>query len=345
MLKMLFTKTAPLFALWVLTLMPPASIAIEDCGASSTECEFREQIEELQKQLTNKQTLINGLKSQIEKQHKQIGDLQTQLSDFNNTLSSIRQKMNTISVKSGNVGIGTTTPQAKLEVAGQAKVSSLITTGNVGIGTNSPSAKLEVAGQAKVGSLIATGKVGIGTTTPRAKLDVKGTVHVNKLRIGYWEIYQHQHNGGLYFAKGNKNYAAFNNYGNKRIWDAGKGHISDLRFKTNFKPLLGVTDKLAHVRAVYFTWNDHDKVKDFDKKTNIGLIADELEKVFPELVFFDDEGYRYIDYEKVSAVLLAAIKELHQLILKNKDNHGRALEQIRTRLNVLETEWAKCPNS
>jgi outer membrane murein-binding lipoprotein Lpp len=142
-------------------------------------------------------------------------------------------------------------------------------------------------------------------------------IHVKgAIRIGDWEISE---NGRMLAFKKNGNiHVKFDDRG-PRIWDTGKDSwISDLRFKTHIEPLIGVTDKLAHLRAVYFNWNDHDKVKHFEKKTNIGLIADELEKVFPELVSYDKEGYRYIHYDKLSVVLLAAIKELHQLVINEK---------------------------
>jgi hypothetical protein len=71
MLKIPITKTAPLFL--VAVLMPSASIAIEDCGTSVTECRMKQQIEDLQRQ--NKT------------QQGQITELQT-------ALSSLRQKMN-----------------------------------------------------------------------------------------------------------------------------------------------------------------------------------------------------------------------------------------------------------
>jgi hypothetical protein len=63
---------------------------------------------------------------------------------------------------SGDVGIGTASPQAKLDVNGGFNVS-----GDVGIGTTSPQAKLDVNGGFNV-----SGDVGIGTTSPSHKLNV-----------------------------------------------------------------------------------------------------------------------------------------------------------------------------
>ncbi len=48
------------------------------------------------------------------------------------------------------------------------------------------------------------------------------------------------------------------------------------------------------------------------KDKQIGLIAQEVEKVFPELVSTDSEGYKSIAYGKLTAVLIEAIKELQQ---------------------------------
>ena len=70
--------------------------------------------------------------------------------------------------KKGNVGIGTTSPAAKLHVNGGDAVIS----GNVGIGTTNPAAKLHVNG----GNAVISGNVGIGTTNPAAKLHVDGSV-------------------------------------------------------------------------------------------------------------------------------------------------------------------------
>ncbi|MFN3329287.1 MAG: tail fiber domain-containing protein, partial [Fervidobacterium pennivorans] len=51
-------------------------------------------------------------------------------------------------------------------------------------------------------------------------------------------------------------------------------------------------------------------------RRQIGFIAQDVEKVFPELVFEDSEGIKSLDYSKFTPVLLQAIKEQQQQIEK-----------------------------
>ena len=88
---------------------------------------------------------------------------------------------------------------------------------------------------------------------------------------------------------------------------------SDARFKTNIMPLTHVLDRLDAVRGVSFEWNELYEAVGYqpDGKPHIGLIAQELEEVFPELVTSSgSEQYRAVDYGKLTAVLLEAVKEL-----------------------------------
>jgi hypothetical protein len=144
------------------------------------------------------------------------------------------------------------------------------------------------------------GNVGIGTSAPVQKLDVAGTVRCVSLI-----------------------------------------QTSDEQLKTDVQPLAGVLDKLNQVRGVSFRWND--KAQSLGAKTgerHIGVLAQELEKAFPELVTTpqaasveelakgldlqtltpevkqrlekDAEAARYkaVDYSQLTVVLLEAVKEL-----------------------------------
>jgi hypothetical protein len=86
---------------------------------------------------------------------------------------------------------------------------------------------------------------------------------------------------------------------------------SDARLKTNIMPLTDVMDKLGKIRGVSFKWNELDPYGRSESEREIGLIAQEVEEVFPELITtWGDEGYRGIDYNRFTGVLLEAIKEL-----------------------------------
>jgi hypothetical protein len=52
----------------------------------------------------------------------------------------------------------------------------------------------------------------------------------------------------------------------------------------------------------------------FDSETQIGLIAQDVEKVFPELVRTDNNGFKAVSYEKLSVILLEGMKEQQKQI-------------------------------
>jgi len=96
--------------------------------------------------------------------------------------------------------------------------------------------------------------------------------------------------------------------------------ISDSRLKDNIIPISGALDKIKSLRGVSYTWNSGKK----KGKQDIGLIAQEVEKVIPEIVkdkklplmdgIDPDETYKTIDYEKIIAVLVEAVKDQQKQI-------------------------------
>jgi hypothetical protein len=88
---------------------------------------------------------------------------------------------------------------------------------------------------------------------------------------------------------------------------------SDARLKTNVVPLANTLDKLEHVRGVSFEWNDQYRaLGGSSTRREIGVIAQEVEQVFPELVSLADNGYRRVDYDRLTAVLIEAVTELRK---------------------------------
>jgi hypothetical protein len=87
---------------------------------------------------------------------------------------------------------------------------------------------------------------------------------------------------------------------------------SDLRYKTNIRPVYNALDKVKALRGVYFNWNKEAfPDKNFGSKDELGFIAQEIENVVPEIVTKDNskEEYRSVKYDKLVALLVEAIKE------------------------------------
>ncbi len=80
---------------------------------------------------------------------------------------------------------------------------------------------------------------------------------------------------------------------------------SDVRLKTRISTLRNSLAKISQLRGVSFAWKNNT-----EDETEIGLIAQEIEKVVPELVNSDDEGYKSVEYSKLTALLIEAVKEL-----------------------------------
>ena len=88
---------------------------------------------------------------------------------------------------------------------------------------------------------------------------------------------------------------------------------SDVRVKENIKTIDNSLEKVSKLRGVEF-----NKIGDNIK--SIGVIAQEIEKVIPEVVREDDKGMKSVAYGNITGILIEAIKELKKEIeeLKNK---------------------------
>lgn len=78
---------------------------------------------------------------------------------------------------------------------------------------------------------------------------------------------------------------------------------SDLRLKTDLKALNNAIETISKLGGYTYTLKD-------EKQRRGGLIAQEVESVFPEAVRTDSKGYKSIDYNAIIALLVNAIKEL-----------------------------------
>ncbi len=200
-------------------------------------------------------------------------------------------------------GIGTTTPAVKLHIRSNGSTlrlegsdhtymeffpqGALTRFGWVGY-PSANSNDFTISSQSAVGSLLlytnnserfrinASGNVGIGTSTPSVRLQVAGDIIANSI--------------------------------------AGS---SDARFKTNFLPIESSLQKVLQLRGVTFDWKTKEfPERAFPEKRSLGFIAQEVEQVIPEVVQTENnsQGYKSVQYDKVVALLVEAIKEQQKQI-------------------------------
>ena len=93
-------------------------------------------------------------------------------------------------------------------------------------------------------------------------------------------------------------------------------YSSDIKFKENVKDISGALSIVDAVGGKTFEWTDEYISSQggedgyFVRKQDFGVVAQDLEKVFPLAVRTRDDGSLSVDYEKLTAVAFAAIKEL-----------------------------------
>ncbi len=111
------------------------------------------------------------------------------------------------------------------------------------------------------------------------------------------------------------------------------GACSDRRFKQNIMPLASSLDKVSKLQGVAFTWNQAAfPSRQFPAGKEIGLIAQDVEPIIPEVVQTDAQGYKSVAYDKLTAVLIEAVKELK---LKN-GSQDSLIQTLNTRIKALE---------
>ena len=97
-------------------------------------------------------------------------------------------------------------------------------------------------------------------------------------------------------------------------------YSSDIRLKENIRLIADPIGIINQIRGVYYDWtDDHIKARGgedgyFVRKHDIGVIAQEVEKVLPEIVAERDDGTKVVKYEKIVALLIEAVKDQQQQI-------------------------------
>ena len=102
-------------------------------------------------------------------------------------------------------------------------------------------------------------------------------------------------------------------------------YSSDISLKDNIRPIESAIFKVKQIRGVEFDWNEKSTESQQEKGHDVGLIAQEVEKVLPEVIQIREDGIKAISYEKVVPLLVEAIKE-QQTTIENLESRLKLLE-------------------
>lgn len=232
----------------------------------------------------------------------------------------------------GNFGLGSNNPDRRVSIQaglGAANNSHLsfkegggVTMGTIGLETTTTNDFLfaAIAGmrfytQSSVGTsgtptnevmrILTSGNVGIGTTAPSHKLEVCGSIGTTSATV-----------------------------------TTSITCSSDKRFKKNISPLQNSLEKVLNLQGVNYDWRiDEFPNKHFNEGQQLGFIAQEIEEVLPIVVQTDKEGYKSVDYSRLTPVLAEAIKE-QQAIINAQQNQINSLQSELASLQELKAQVA-----
>lgn len=105
---------------------------------------------------------------------------------------------------------------------------------------------------------------------------------------------------------------------------------SDKRLKTNINNINNWLDLVSKINGVTYNWKNKNK----DQRLQYWVIAQEVEKLIPELVSEDDKWIKSVNYIWFTPVLIEAVKELR----KENENLKKQNEEILKRLEILESK-------
>ena len=111
---------------------------------------------------------------------------------------------------------------------------------------------------------------------------------------------------------------------------------SDRRLKKDIEPLYGALDTMLQLHGVSYQWRDASCYED---GRHLGMIAQEVELIFPQWVKTDENGYKAVSYEGFEALTVEAMRELkaeNDELRAVSDAQQSQIEQLQTRLARLE---------
>jgi len=217
-------------------------------------------------------------------------------------------------------------------------IMTMINNGNVGIGTTSPFAKLQIEAD------------GSGTNTPlRLKPYTGGANFLEFVNAASghiaWSFNDGATNRNLAINRYNSSGTFINSVLNISNSDgsisipgsltvAGSNVTSDERLKKNIEPLSKNIDLISQLHPVKFQWKD-SKAPGM-KGIQYGFIAQEIEKIFPSLVVTDDRGYKAVSYISIVPMLVHSFQEQKS----NQNQLGTEVEMLANKMKKEKDEFS-----
>ncbi len=110
---------------------------------------------------------------------------------------------------------------------------------------------------------------------------------------------------------------------------------SDLRLKHDIQPLQNALDKILNLQGVTFYWKDSSIYQDHKQ---VGVIAQDVEKIYPELVETDSKGIKSVNYSHLVAPLIEAIKTLYNHLTLIASTQTKQAREISSKVDKSEVE-------
>lgn len=133
---------------------------------------------------------------------------------------------------------------------------------------------------------------------------------------------------------------------NGNIEAANYNNISDLRFKRDIQPLDNSLEKILNLQGVSYNWRQEDfPAKKFSDRNQVGLIAQNVETQFPQVVGMDDEGFKSVNYSALVAPLIEAVRTLYSRLMGIEATQMNHAQEIAAKADKSELEELKIQNA
>jgi hypothetical protein len=222
----------------------------------------------------------------------------------NHPVSLVTNKASWVTLSTaGYLGIGTTTPDAPLTVIAGTPPNTGI---SAGIRVEAPAGMPGVGSQVWLDLIQPAPKTNVMPVYPAIRWTMTASGHAGYRLEGREDA--------MYLWVADQNSYNYGNLTAGTIKGSSFPIFSDARLKTDIVGLQDATSILEQVRGVRFAWTDEAR-QNLPADTpvqQIGVIAQEVAAVLPEVVHTDAAGLMSVDYSKLTVILIEAVKELSE---------------------------------